>query len=290
MANQNNGNNPAANGIGIYNVNAAAAAAAVMNGNANVLPSGAHNADMQSLMQSMETLSGWLQQNREEWAGLQEGLLRMERMGMDGQLGGHQSLGGADGGAGVNGVLGEQPPAEADDRPTTTSLQAALTSTRADLATATHALQTHETLETLFESTLTDAVSQIRHYIHAQNTYILGIHRHYTALLEQSREELVEAQLTHQGWQEGLQRLSGCLREAHRSREEERGPWVRRWRGLKEENRVLRGMVGWEAVEDSEEEAGEGEEGVGKNRRSRVSEGEEGGVREGDGGRGEPGQ
>jgi len=50
-----------------------------MNGaNASVMPPAGHYADMQTIMQNMETLSGWLQQNREEWAGLQESLARVE--------------------------------------------------------------------------------------------------------------------------------------------------------------------------------------------------------------------
>lgn len=48
--------------------------------NGAVLPSAGQYADMQMLMQNMETLSGYMQQNREEWARVQEGLERVERM------------------------------------------------------------------------------------------------------------------------------------------------------------------------------------------------------------------
>lgn len=48
--------------------------------NGAVLPSAGQYADMQLLMQNMETLSGYMQQNREEWARVQEGLERVERM------------------------------------------------------------------------------------------------------------------------------------------------------------------------------------------------------------------
>lgn len=44
------------------------------------------------------------------------------------------------------------------------------------------------------------------------------------------------------------------MREAVRAREEERRPWVGRIRGLKEENRILRKMAGWEPAVDSDEE------------------------------------
>ncbi|KAK1044814.1 hypothetical protein LTR33_015260, partial [Friedmanniomyces endolithicus] len=66
---------PAGNGNGT-NGNMYTNGAAV---NGVILPSAGHYADMQTLMQSMETLSGWLQQNREEWASLQEGLAKVER-------------------------------------------------------------------------------------------------------------------------------------------------------------------------------------------------------------------
>ena len=48
--------------------------------NGSIMPSAGHFADMQTLMQNMETLSGWLQQNREEWMGLRDGLERVERI------------------------------------------------------------------------------------------------------------------------------------------------------------------------------------------------------------------
>lgn len=47
--------------------------------NGSIMPSAGHYSDMQTLMQNMETLSGWLQQNREEWEQVQEGLARVER-------------------------------------------------------------------------------------------------------------------------------------------------------------------------------------------------------------------
>ena len=48
--------------------------------NGNMLPSAGHYSDMQTLMQNMETLSGWLEQNRQEWMQVQEGLSRVERL------------------------------------------------------------------------------------------------------------------------------------------------------------------------------------------------------------------
>ena len=64
----------------------------------------------------------------------------------------------------------------------------------------------------------------------------------------------MEAQLTHQGWQASLQRLSEGVRAALKAREEEGMPYKRRIAALKEENRVLRAKAGWEPLQDSEDE------------------------------------
>lgn len=64
MANQN--------GLGAQNVYSG------MNG--SIMPSAGHYSDMQTLMQNMESLSGWLEQNRQEWSQVQEGIARVERM------------------------------------------------------------------------------------------------------------------------------------------------------------------------------------------------------------------
>ena len=44
------------------------------------MPSAGHYSDMQTLMQNMEVLAGWLKQNREEWGVVQEGLAKVEEM------------------------------------------------------------------------------------------------------------------------------------------------------------------------------------------------------------------
>lgn len=45
----------------------------------NGMPAAGHYSDMQTLMQNMENLSGWLQQNREDFYRVQEGLELVER-------------------------------------------------------------------------------------------------------------------------------------------------------------------------------------------------------------------
>jgi hypothetical protein len=62
------------NGMGAQN----AAMYSGMNG--SIMPSAGHYSDMQTLMQNMESLSGWLEQNRQEWSQVQEGIARVERL------------------------------------------------------------------------------------------------------------------------------------------------------------------------------------------------------------------
>ena len=83
-------------------------------------------------------------------------------------------------------------------------------------------------------------------------TYILALHAHYNSLLETSRNETIQAQLTHQSWQASLLRLAENLRLAHSAHEEGSLPYRRRIAALKEENRILRAKAGWEPASDSE--------------------------------------
>lgn len=62
----------AQNGVGGGN----AAMYSGMNG--SIMPAAGHYSDMQTLMQNMEALSGVLQQNREDWQSLQDGLARAQ--------------------------------------------------------------------------------------------------------------------------------------------------------------------------------------------------------------------
>ena len=94
----------------------------------------------------------------------------------------------------------------------------------------------------------------MRQYCFEQQNHIVALHQNYQQALAQSRSETMEAQLTHQGWQASLQRLSEGVRAALKAREEEGMPYKRRIAALKEENRVLRAKAGWEPLQDSEDE------------------------------------
>jgi hypothetical protein len=61
----------------------------------------------------------------------------------------------------------------------------------------------------------------------------------------------MQLRLEHAEWQAGLGRVADYARTALKSEEELR----REIRGLKEENRVLRGLCGWEEREEEEDKA-----------------------------------
>ena len=81
-----------------------------------------------------------------------------------------------------------------------------------------------------------------------------AIHAHYNALLETSRNETLQAQLTHQAWQASVQRVAEGVRLAHAEKTDQSLPYRKRIAALKEENRLLRLKAGWDPPSDSEDE------------------------------------
>jgi hypothetical protein len=94
----------------------------------------------------------------------------------------------------------------------------------------------------------------IHEYRYGYRTFMHNTLAHYNKLLEQAREETLNARLENQAWQAGLKRLSEGLRAASQARDEEGMPWKRRIAALKEENRILRARVGWDPPVDSDDE------------------------------------
>lgn len=130
----------------------------------------------------------------------------------------------------------------------------------------------------LYEENISEVTERIRTYCFEQQNHILALHQHYTTLLSQSRNETIEAQLTHQAWQAGLKRLNEGLREAFKAREEEKRPWLGKIRALQEENRILRKIAGWEVKDEtdsSDDEEEEIEDGLERGRRSQLGAREE---------------
>jgi len=69
--------NPPPGSNGPYTALPSAASGA---GPAGIMPSAGHYADMQTLMQNLEALSGWLQQNREDSEWLMQNVRRVEHL------------------------------------------------------------------------------------------------------------------------------------------------------------------------------------------------------------------
>lgn len=292
MANHQNAGN-----AGLYN------AAGGLNG----MPSAGHYSDMQTLMQNMETLSGWLQQNREDFLSVQDGLEQVERRNvghsfeaLDTRLGSQKqdsdivhrldtqqayphcllSMENIQHNVRPNPMcnprsalratrplprketnivtlsLPESPPDPS--APTITSLQRALDAAQSRIQTYEKAADEHQRLQAVYEDTLTEATERIRNYVYQQNDHLTSLHKHYTHLLQESRGETVQAQQIHQDWQRSLSKLNEELRRAVQAREDEKRPFTRKVAALREENRVLRGLAGWEPAEEgSSEEEGE---------------------------------
>jgi hypothetical protein len=103
-------------------------------------------------------------------------------------------------------------------------------------------------------NTITPAIHDYRY---GYRTFMHNTLAHYNKLLEQAREETLNARLENQAWQAGLKRLSEGLRAASQARDEEGMPWKRRIAALKEENRILRAKVGWDPPVDSDDDGEE---------------------------------
>lgn len=127
---------------------------------------------------------------------------------------------------------------------------------------------------TAYENGLHETAERLRNYVYQQKeattgektiTFLrrdedivdadtLAIHAHYSALLETSRNETLQAQLTHQAWQASVQRVAEGVRLAHAEKTDQSLPYRKRIAALKEENRLLRMKAGWDPPSDSEDE------------------------------------
>lgn len=90
---------------------------------------------------------------------------------------------------------------------------------------------------------------------------MLALHKHYQALLETERATSMQLRLEHAEWQAGLGRVAEYARLALKSQSEAELPYMRELKELKEENRVLRQLAGWEMRKKGEgsDDEGEGE-------------------------------
>lgn len=124
-----------------------------------------------------------------------------------------------------------------------------LESDNAALASLVH--QHEQALELILE--------KIRPFAYTHAQALNAQKAHYTALLEQERQQNLELRLEHQEWQAGMGRVAEYARLAFRHANDRGLPCVRRIAALKNERRLLRRLAGWEEAVDSSDEEDEEE-------------------------------
>lgn len=106
-----------------------------------------------------------------------------------------------------------------------------------------------------YENALTLLLEKLRPYAYTQTTSILALHKHYQTLLDAERATSMQLRLEHSEWQAGLGRVAEYARHALKLQSQGDEGLIAEIRGLKEENRVLRRLAGWEEREgDSSDE------------------------------------
>lgn len=111
-----------------------------------------------------------------------------------------------------------------------------------------------QSLITDYENALTLLLDKLRPYAYNQTSSILALHKHYQKLLEEERGVSMQLRLEHAEWQAGLGRVADYARGALKAQGESEEELRRQLREAKEENRVLRGLVGWEVKEEGEDD------------------------------------
>ena len=86
---------------------------------------------------------------------------------------------------------------------------------------------------------------------------MLALHKHYQALLDAERATSMQLRLEHAEWQAGLGRVAEYARTALKVQRRGEEPLVAEVKSLKEENRVLRRLAGWEERDESGDEEDE---------------------------------
>ena len=109
-------------------------------------------------------------------------------------------------------------------------------------------------LITDYENALTLLLDKLRPYAYTQTSSIIALHKHYQILLENERATSMQLRLEHTEWQAGLGRVAEYARQALKVQTLGEEGLVSEVRGLKEENRVLRRLAGWEEREGSSDE------------------------------------
>ncbi|KAI5209599.1 hypothetical protein E4T39_00907 [Aureobasidium subglaciale] len=206
------------------------------------MPAAGHHSDMQHIWSLVQELSQVLQQNRENYDELQEGLARA------------QTTRPVENGVLTNGDANASHVPHASPDVDTTALQAQLSDALSRITELEAECKDANDVIDYAEDIVQKFKTQIQEYARNHQSATIALHAHYNSLLETSRNETIQAQLTHQAWQASLMRLSEYLRLARRANEEGALPYRRRIAALKEENRILRAKAGWEPASESDDE------------------------------------
>ncbi|OCK84364.1 hypothetical protein K432DRAFT_378685 [Lepidopterella palustris CBS 459.81] len=218
----------------------------------NGLPSGGQQTDMNHLWTVVQQLSEVLAENRAQTAGIVTSVQQIQaRAAQDGTS---PTL------AQVNGELHASRAAEI------ANLTTQLSTAQTQLATLSTSNTSLRALTQDYENALTLVLDKLRPYAYTQTQAMLTLHKHYHDLIEKERATSMQLRLEHAEWQAGLGRVAEYARLALRAQNEADLPALRKIRELKNENRVLRALAGWEEASESEaddEEGGEGEKKAG---------------------------
>ncbi|KAJ4409279.1 hypothetical protein N0V91_002635 [Didymella pomorum] len=212
----------------------------------NGLPSGGQQTDMNHLWSVVQQLSQLLEENKAQTAGVLNGVAALQaRAAEEGDAMPSSSQ--------VNGELSASLNAER------TALQSRIASLESSLSSSTAHTHSLTSLITDYENALTLLLDKLRPYAYTQTSSILALHKHYQTLLESERATSMQLRLEHSEWQAGLGRVAEYARQALKVQSQGEEGLVAEIRGLKEENRVLRRLAGWEEREgdssDEEEKA-----------------------------------
>ncbi|KAF2014910.1 hypothetical protein BU24DRAFT_393146 [Aaosphaeria arxii CBS 175.79] len=213
----------------------------------NGLPSGGQQTDMNHLWNVVQQLSQVLEENRQQTLGIVNGVQAIQQRASEEGGIGNMSL---------NQVNGELNAASRTAEIQTLNTQ--LSSAQTQINSLTDSNNALTNLITDYENAITVLLEKLRPYAFNQTQAILSLHKHYQGLLEQERATSMQVRLEHAEWQAGLGRVAEYARLALKVQNEDEMPYKREIKELKEENRVLRRLAGWEAkADDSSDEEGE---------------------------------
>ncbi|KAJ9632217.1 hypothetical protein H2203_000620 [Taxawa tesnikishii (nom. ined.)] len=241
----------------------------------SMMPNAGHHLDMQQINQLIELLAQQLAENRERVRELTDQLEKVQvghvhdflctpLISPKRQANTRSTNNGSNGALRrsssnlslPNGDTNAHSPSQQAQNPDTFRLISENSSLQTRLTGLESAYSEQTAILTTYETAFEDIMERLRTYSYSHTSSLTALHAHYNSLLTQSRNETMQAQLTHQGWQASLGRLHELLRAAYKESEDGSLSYRRRIAALKSENKLLRAKAGWEPASDSEDDEG----------------------------------